>query len=379
MALSGRISRSLAAAIIGTLALLGSACSSPTQNDGAFIFGREVPEEEREPIRQGVDAMLEWLAAAGNVRPRSYHIEVHDDIGLLISRYAFYNPDDEPISTAQWFVSGGALAIGQEVYIYTGDEWRDYAEWQKTWIAAHELFHVVQYRFLYEDYLLTDQLPLDYPPNWIVEGMADYATALALDAAGIRPFEEELAAVTSQSMAYRNSLASLSGITGTHSRGDAAPYAVGFLAVHELVSEHGEVSLIDFWDLFGEDISWEVTFEEVFGTTPAEFALAFDETREAALADVTGGIAGVVQRTNAAPVPGASVSACEVQTLVCVGTFTDFNGAFELALEPGEYDVFFRVASREGVEIGALGPSGESVQVGSEVISGLVGTAEFDF
>ena len=63
--------------------LLAAACSAATQNDGHFVFGREVPEEERVPIRAGVHAMLRWLEDSAEVRPREYTIEVHDDIGRV--------------------------------------------------------------------------------------------------------------------------------------------------------------------------------------------------------------------------------------------------------------------------------------------------------
>lgn len=371
-----------AAAILTTSALLLgvvllAGCAPEAEYDGDFRYGSGVPESEREPIEAGVAAMKEWLAAEGDVHLKRLRIEVEDDINTLVARFAYYNEVDDPLLVAQWLVSGGALASGNVIYIYAGPEWHDYTDWQKSLVAAHEVFHVAQYGFLFDDWFLNEQEAASFPPTWLIEGGADYAAARALDAAGIYAFEDSLAQATERSKSYPGSLSDISSPDGDLASGDAAPYAVGLLATAELAGRSGEAAMFDFWDALPEVPHWEAAFERAYGVTADAFVVDFDEAREGTQSLLTGGVAGRLAREDGSAVTGAYVTACSVTDFFCRGTWTSDSGEFVLGLEPGEYDVRYRVATRDSVEQGFLemdGVPAESLSVTEAIVDGLTAT-----
>ena len=68
--------------------------------------------------------------------------------------------------------------------------------------------------------------------------------------------------------------------------------------------------------------------------------------------------------------------ACIADSLDCRATWTDFSGAFELALRPGSYEVFYEVPTRESRERGMVtAPAGGAiVPVAGAFVEGLRGT-----
>jgi len=362
---------------LSLLAMVSVGCSAPVQYKGDFHFGKDVAESERAPIRDGVEAMKAWLVANGNVNLRELTIVVDSNINSLVSRYDYYNPDGDPIGTAQWLVSGGALAAGSTVYIYTGDEWEDYPAEVKAFVAAHEVFHVAQYGFIVDDYAFDEPGDWTMPPDWLVEGAADFAAARALDDAGIASYSDYYDQTVVSAASYPGSLLEINAPVGDHASGQAAPYALGLIAGATLAHTHGNAALFEFFDLLAESNSWEDAFEATFAEEPASFAQRFDERRAIEMPPHTGGVSGRLVRENGEAVPGASVLACRVDNpFHCESTWSGFDGQFTLGLEPGSYRVSFFVATREGSERGAftLGDSDEPVEVNGSIVAGLTAT-----
>ncbi|MGE3075241.1 MAG: hypothetical protein AB7N24_15910 [Dehalococcoidia bacterium] len=371
------------AIVIGMTAFSG--CSAELQNDGNFQFGKSVPMSEREPVKAGVKAMQDWIAQNGNVHLKRFTVHVDDNINTLVSQYAYVSGDTDPLVTAQWLVSGGAITLGDQVYIYVGPEWADYPDWVKSSIAAHETFHVAQFGFLWDDWAHGGVESPAHPPDWITEGGADYAAARALDASGIHPYEEALAETTEQATSYTNSLESISSPGADHASGGAAPYAVGFLAMENLALSSGEGAMFDFWDLLGQSRSWEEAFQGAYHRLPGDFVKEFDASRGQDANIPTGGIAGLLVRKNGQPVAGAAIGACPLssqQRQDCRSTWTADDGSFELALPEGEWLIQYRVATRDSIDTGSFergGTRSPSVTVGATLIQGLRATVSDPF
>jgi hypothetical protein len=367
------------------LFLCSAGCSAGIQNDGVFRFGKNVPASERDPIKSGVKAMQDWIAANGNVHLKRFTVQVDDNINTLVSQYAAETRDSDPLITAQWLVSGGAITSGEHIYVYVGPEWRDYPDWVKSSIAAHETFHVAQFGYLYDDWFLAGLKPVARPPDWVIEGGADYAAARALDAAGIHGYSEVSLQTREQAQSYTRSLASISSAGTEHAAGGAAPYAVGFLAMEELAHGATEGAMFEFWDRLTEDGSWEAAFTTVYGEHPTDFVRTFDEARATDPATPAGGIAGHLVRESNEPVAGASIRACPLaphSPTDCRGTWTAEDGTFELALPTGEWMVLYYVSNRKSVEQGSFERDGTSlptVRVEDSLIDGLAATVTHPF
>src|SRR3990172_3906308 len=103
----------LAVSVSLTILLLG--CGAESQ---VYRFGKDLPQEEREAVSSGVEAMRAWLAETAGVRLRRFSVYVDGDLNTLIGRYTYYVYTEDPLAIAQWFVNGGALAAGSSIYIY---------------------------------------------------------------------------------------------------------------------------------------------------------------------------------------------------------------------------------------------------------------------
>ncbi len=362
-------------ALTVSLALILSGCGAEPQ---VYSFGKEVPQEEREAVTSGVEAMRTWLAETAGVRLRRFSVYVDGDINTLIGRYAYYVDTEDPLAAAQWFMNGGAVASGSTIYIYAGSEWRSPASREKAFVAAHETYHVAQYGYLYDDLILGGIDEGAHPPTWLVEGSADYTAARALDAAGLYPYEEFRQRALSLATRQRTSLADLT-IGHVHVAGEAEAYILGFLAVDALAARAGESAVSDFWDYLGEHSGWTQAFAAAFSVELDTFVPEFERLRQAEFPPLAGGLAGSLTRPDGGPVPGAGISVCG-DVGECGFTFTADDGTFRIALEPGVYRVFYRVATRAGVEQGEFAaPRPDGFQVGGGLIGGLRATVREDF
>ena len=375
--------RATLALIVAVIALCSSGCSADVQADGVFWFGKHVQPSERAAVKAGVKAMQDWAYANGQVRLKRFTVRVDDNLDSLVSDYEAETADPNPLATAQWLVSGGALTHGRTIYIYVGPHWTAADEATKSFIAAHETFHVIQYGYSYDDWRLNMESS-DLPPPWYMEGGADYAAARALDAAGIEPYQTSHDDSLEQSASYSRSLASITRGPADHSSGDAAAYAVGFLAVERLAQQNGETAMFDLWDSLAEEGDWAAAFALTYHGAVSEFVATFDGERSSSTSFVTGGVSGAVSRESGDAIPGASIVACEFaeRERRCRITWTAEDGTFDLALPAGQWRVGYEVATRTGTEQGLFrlpGTSAEVIQVGGGHISGLNATVHKPF
>jgi hypothetical protein len=377
------VKRVIFALVILAATMAAGGCSAGVQADGVFLFGKNVQPDERSAVKAGVKAMQDWAYINGQIRLRRFTVLVDDNLNTLVSEYERETRDPDPLSAAQWFVSGGAITSGRTIYIYVGPEWKGASDAAKSFVAAHETFHVIQFGFGYDDWR-TGLQSEDLPPPWYLEGGADYAAARALDAAGIEAFDDYQSDARDQSLSYARPLASITRGPADRAAGDAAAYAVGFLAVTELAASHGETAMFDLWDHLAEEGSWRASFASTYGSSPDEFVAGFDSRRSSTAGFVTGGVSGTLKRDSGEPIPGAGIVACSLEGAAgkCRVTWTGEDGAFDLALPSGEWRVAYQVATRTGTERGVLvvpGSSDETVSVANDHIGGLDATIHKPF
>lgn len=145
------------------------------------------------------------------------------------------------------------------------------------WTMAHEYAHML-HQHAAGDITFADGM-WSTGPAWLSEGAAD----LAAMAVAVEHGREIETSIVRRNLAHaRNAAPSLSEMERSDDFQDADPngdgdYAKGFLGAHQLASlADADAVLVDYWSERADGGSWEDDFEDVFGTSIAEFYADFD-------------------------------------------------------------------------------------------------------
>ena len=206
-----------------------------------------------------------------------------------------------------------------------------------SWVAllAHEYFHLVHSQ------LTGDNL---WPPLWVYEGAAEWATDVYLVSRGEADWDERRAEVRSYAVGGPPLAETVHGNTGN------SPYQLGWLAVGRLNERAGsDDAWIEFWrrttpttsgphGRWTAALDWEDVFEDVFGISVADFYTEFDAWIGPAAIENTEGppgrIRGRVLGPSGAPRARLTVRATKVEygtdTEWPAPATTDATGRFSL-------------------------------------------------
>lgn len=217
-----------------------------------FTFDDSVPADEQDRIRG-------YLVAS-----QGYYEGL---VGEPITMELVYGPD---------VMGDGAVAVAfpSQIVIRSSSRfWRDAPESQLN-IVAHEMFHVVQFRY---------GNPQDMP-WWLVEGPAEWF--------GWRAFEE-LGGGTAFEVARERNREWASEIPIPLQEFDPRmeyqnPYSLAFIGVDYLMEGRQPNVLIDFLEAFST-MGWESAFEATFGLASEDFHREFEEYRANGFERTVGG------------------------------------------------------------------------------------------
>ena len=207
-----------------------------------------------------------------------------------------------------------------------------------SWVAllAHEYFHLVHSQ------LTGDNL---WPPLWVYEGAAEWATDVYLVALGEADWDERHEEVRSLAIGGPPLAETIHGDTQDW------PYRLGWLAISRLNERVGsDDAWIEFWrrttptssgphGRWTAALDWEDVFEDAFGVSTADFYTEFDDWIGPAAIENTEGppgrIRGRVLGPSGAPLARLTVRATKVEygtdTEWPAPARTDASGRFSLA------------------------------------------------
>ena len=200
-------------------------------------------------------------------------------------------------------------------------------------VMAHEYTHATQ------EYLATRGADGSwggwFPRNsWIDEGSAVYVHVLYRVQRGETTLSETVADIES-----------FAGFDESPLEERELPYALGFLAIVQLLERAGESSLLDYYRRLQGSNSWEDAFEDVFGLTPTHFYRQFGEYHQTLIADYRQRqielrprqLRALVVGPNGEPQPNVEVWAEKTDGTHTYSLLTDENGYAEMVVEEGSF------------------------------------------
>ena len=235
-------------------------------------------------------------------------------------------------SVAGWLDNN--LVPGKQATVLGQPNQEEIEEIQWMALLAHEYFHLVHSQ------LTGDNV---WPPIWMYEGAAEWATDVYLVSRGEADWDERHVEVRSLAVGGPPLAESVHGNTGF------LPYQLGWLAMSRLSERAGSDAWIEFWrrttptasgphGRWTAKLDWEDVFEDVFGISTADFYTDFDAwIGPAAIENSEGSpghIRGRVLGPSGAPAARLSVRAIRVEygadTEWPTPTVTDAAGRFSL-------------------------------------------------
>ncbi len=151
-------------------------------------------------------------------------------------------------------------------------------------VTAHEYMHMLQFQLSGTDsQVLGDYIDKEWPPSWLVEGLAELAENVQISATGGLSWERLQSDARS---AARGEPSLRRAERSTH----LSPYGVGRAAAHELIDDSNDDSLLEFFrELASESIgprgkwqsnaTWREAFLRSFGVTSDAFYQQFETSR----------------------------------------------------------------------------------------------------
>lgn len=164
---------------------------------------------------------------------------------------------------------------------WVGDKWQGPPSNQYA-IAAHEIFHIVQYNLDPEP---GAQIPGPghplFRPVWLIEGAGDYFGRAVASYLRFSPYGREVPRTTNGEfleVSYLSDLDLLEEWQDRASRGEN--YFSGQRAMEYIIASKGANSVIELTERLGDGAKFEKAFEETMDISVKEFYLKFQELFE---------------------------------------------------------------------------------------------------
>ncbi len=251
----------------------------PSPTPGVTIeFDAGVSDEHRQWIRNAVDAARAAFGDAGNVTLFAYS-DCRSLYQAWVQYYGYtWDPPNES-GCGQWehvaaYGDGGAMFLNLSPGFLPPSN----AELAFLSVILHEYYHNVQSYWAGMRLTVGDKRGPFIGPVWLFEGSASYFQARAL---------ADLGKIEFASWAYPVSAVASQPRLDAYESWDSAraagggPYVIGFLATQFIVREHGEESLLRYWQIRSTTRTWQAAFEKAFGESIASFYERFEAYRQA--------------------------------------------------------------------------------------------------
>lgn len=221
----------------------------------AFIFADTAPEADRQFIRDAIQNAHAFHATA--------LARTIADSTAIFGTYA---------ATGCANPGASAFAGGRTITVCLGNQgWKAHGPVIRQKILQHELFHIWQFSYWGAN--------INASSAWIIEGSAELMGYRGIEAKGLLPFSTALGCQLKESMDFANRtppgppLPALSTVeTRQAFQATMGPlYTHSMLAMDNLTTLGGVMSLRAYGDSLAVGKSWSVAFESAFGKTPATF------------------------------------------------------------------------------------------------------------
>ena len=172
----------------------------------------------------------------------------------------------------------GGFSAGRTAWILAGGEWWPegsgrFATISKSRLAAHELFHNFQSDLIYTD----DAIPSS-SPWWLVEGSAEYASAVFI----AREYGVSWSYIKADYFFSLEPGLPRLDVTARPVEHFGALYTKAFLAMDQLMTGRPMSTVGDYFEATGR-MEWDEAFLQVFGIDPAAFVNEFEAQYQALL------------------------------------------------------------------------------------------------
>ncbi|MCY3506631.1 MAG: hypothetical protein OXH41_10755 [Chloroflexi bacterium] len=316
--------------VLGLVLAFGSSETDPWEErwaelgipEAEFVFLGDLTVEEQGSIRRELRAAQVVLAEHFGAVTSDFTVYASTDLDALNEQLAEFN------AGKIGFTCGGRASRGAVFLILRGceDGTRSLGG-----PLAHEYFHILQYEA--GDVLSWRQGEL----GWTVEGSAEYAQALVIDALGRISLD-----------GIREGLR-LSWAAGA-GRVEDDPYGVGFLAIDWLAEGRGAEAVMEFFHLGGH----RTAFESAFGMPLGVFRSSFDAYRRVVAPPFEWHVGGTILSEDSVPIEGVHVFALvriEGTAWTAGRGETDREGAFEFTAPGSGYTlgVWIQCPREDGV------------------------------
>jgi hypothetical protein len=157
----------------------------------------------------------------------------------------------------------------QTLVVTAGSDWGSFGKSDKYKIFAHEYYHVLQF------HLSQGKSTGATMALWLKEGSAEYIARKLAEAHGYPMFES----FKQQALADAHSTSlHLADLEGSEAYANFAHLygGLGFSAVDQLVTQHGEAALFEFWKDLSKSADWHSAFQSAFGLTVDAFYKGFE-------------------------------------------------------------------------------------------------------
>ena len=258
------------AVVLGFVLAFGSSEPEPWEErwaelgvpEAEFVFLGDLSSSEQKSTRRELRvAQVVFFEHFGAVSS-DFTAYVSTSLDALNEQWAKHVGD----GTAVWFTCGGLAPRGAILLVL--EDCPDAIGHEE--FLAHEYFHILQH----EAGLLDTS---DHRLSWLLEGSAEYASALVNEAQGRRTL-----AATRQGLQLAWSAGLLKGKRYT--------YHYGFLATDRLAEEAGTEAVLEFFRLGGH----RTAFESAFGMPLGVFQSSFEAYRRVVVPSFEGRIGGTV-------------------------------------------------------------------------------------
>ncbi len=255
----------------------------PPPDTTTFVFGSDVPEDQRQLIRDGIGFGHQYfLSHLGVIVEGDNIVHAFADLELHVDTYLeFYNlPESERDEVRSWLQKVDTAGFGV-IFIYTGsDDWTRFNRELRIGIVLHEYVHVLQ-----NDLAGPGTDPSGDPvprigPAWLIEGVATYLRMLMFVELGFeKDFDNLIEFIQQQARNVSALLSSYETYAVFQPARPGGAQVLAALAVKFLTDLAGLASLVDFYRGIGDGGSWQQAFQTAFGMSIDAFYPQFEEHR----------------------------------------------------------------------------------------------------
>lgn len=240
-----------------------------------YVFGDGVSARTQEAVVGALAYSIKFTEDTTGYRDDNFTLFVFAEPENLVDHYMkFHNmPESRRADLlSQWGHTRAGEAGRGNIFLLTDLIWESAKADSALALSffTHEYAHVLQWSFTSNVSSMNNATP-PIGPVWLVEGSAEYLAASHMHEIGQETLSERRLRWKEQASAADKPLHSLETWSGMNSVGDTAGYALGALAVHQLVKQHGISSLLEYSEAIGSAGSWRPAFQQTFGVSIEQF------------------------------------------------------------------------------------------------------------